>query len=260
MNSIISIFKKAIEKSGIKPEMISVPSDLPFKPESIKTLGVDYFQTTRGRAIAFGTGLKLANPGLKIMPVVGDLMTLGGNHFVHAGRRNMELCVICINNFIYKKIDNKPVPFSKQFFSPYSTFEEPFNFPHLGNSCGAVYTARWTLLHTDQLIDAIAQALNKNGLAMVEIIAPGPNYYRSIEEVEGEVLQFYYEHSVVKENEDPRNVEINPQQKIIVGNFTDKPRPTFIDSYNSQLSKVLGDKFIPHGAQSVFSKTGGGND
>ncbi|HEC77954.1 MAG TPA: 2-oxoacid:ferredoxin oxidoreductase subunit beta [candidate division WOR-3 bacterium] len=247
MNSIISIFNKAIEKSGIERKKLSMPSDIPFKPETVKELGVDYFQTTRGRAIAFGTGLKLANPRLKVMSVVGDLMTLGGNHFVHAGRRNMELLVICVNNFIYKRINNKSVPFAKSVFSPYSTFEEPFNFPHLGNSCGAVYTARWTALHTEELIESIAEALNKKGLAMVEILAPGPNYYRGIEDIEHEILKFYYDNSVVKNGENPRNAAIIPEEKIVVGKFTDKERPTFIDSYNSQLSKILGDKFVPHG-------------
>lgn len=211
-------------------------------------MGIDYFQTPRGRAIAFGTGLKLGNPALKVIPVVGDLMTLGGNHFVHGGRRNMELLVICINSFLYKRIGGKPIPSVPAAFSPYSTFEEPFNFPHLGNSCGAVYTARWTALHTEELAGSIAEALNKRGLSMIEVLAPGPNYYRDINSVESELLQFYYDNSIEKNNEDPRNVAITSDDKIIVGKFTNKERPTFIDSYNIQHSKMLGDKFTPHGS------------
>jgi 2-oxoglutarate ferredoxin oxidoreductase subunit beta len=247
MNSIISALTKGIEESVVDRKRISIPSDIPFQPEAIKTLGIDYFQTARGRAIAFGSGLKLGNPNLKVIPVVGDLMTLGGNHFVHGARRNMELLVLCINNFIYKKIAGKPVSSAKTAFSPYSTFEEPFNFPHLGNSCGAIYTARWTALHTNELAASIAEGLNKRGLSMIEVIAPGPNYYKNIDGLDADILQFYFENSIVKNNEDPRNVAITAEEKIVVGKFTDKERPTFIDSYNSQHTKILGDKFTPHG-------------
>ena len=203
------------------------------------------------------------------MPFVGDMMTLGGNHFVHGGRRNMELLVICVNSFVYKKIAGKPAPFeakrksrlsgaARPAFSPYSTFEEPFNFPHLGNSCGAVYTARWTALHTEELANSIAEALNKHGLSIIEVIAPGPDYYTDINNITSNVLNFYYENSVIKNGEDPRNVAITPEEKIVVGKFTDKERPTFIDSYNTQLGKVLGDKFTPHGFAPTGQKESGG--
>lgn len=260
MNSIIGALNKGIEKSGLDRKRISIPSDIPFAPEVVKELGVDYFQTARGRAIAFGTGLKLGNPALKVLAVVGDLMTLGGNHFVHGGRRNMELCVLCVNSFIYRNVAGKKIPTAPQAFSPYSTFEEPFNFPHLGNSCGAIYTARWTALHTEELATSIAEAISKRGLTLVEVLAPGPNYYREISLIESDILKFYYENSVIKNNEDPRNVAITADEKIIVGRFTDKERPTFIDSYNVQHAKILGDKFIPHGSVPIPNRESGGKD
>jgi 2-oxoglutarate ferredoxin oxidoreductase subunit beta len=250
MNSIIAAFAKGMEKAGVQPSRVSVPSDILFETEVIKQLGVDYFNTARGRAIAFGTGLKLANPGLRIVPVVGDLMTLGGNHFVHAGRRNMELLILCINNFIYGKIAGKPAPVVKNKFSPYSTFEEPFNIPHLGNSCGAIFTARWTALHTDELADCIAEGINKKGLALIEILAPGPDYYTAITCINDEVVKFYYENSKIKNGENPRDVGIKPDGEIIVGTFTNREMPPFLDNYNAQLSKVLGDKFVPYGTDS----------
>ena len=260
MNPIITAFERGIEKSGIKPSKISVPSDIPFEPEVVKHLGVDFFHTIRGRAIAFGTGLKLGNPDLIVIPFIGDMMTLGGNHFVHAGRRNMDLLVICVNNFVYREIGGKSAPIQKckkeqitpQEFSPYSTFEKPFNATHLANSCGAVYTARWTALHTDELANSIAEALNKRGFSVIEVLFSGINYYTGINVGayrDTPLLNFYYKNSVIKNGEAPRNVAITPEEKIIVGKFTDKERPTFIDSYNAQLSKTLGDKFTPHGGK-----------
>ncbi len=257
MSPIINAFAQGIKKSGVKPAEVCVPSDIPFEPNVVKQLGVDYFHTIRGRAIVFGTGLKLANPALKVVPVVGDLMTLGGNHFVHASRRNMELLVICVNSFIYKKIGGKSVPSTSPVFSLYSTFEEPFNIPHLGNSCGAIYTARWTALHTDELVNSIAEALNKRGLSVIEILAPGPDYYTGINNIDSNLVKFYHKNSEIKNNEDPRNVGIMPDENIVVGKFTDKERPTFIDVYNAQLSKVIGDKFTPYGPVPT-SRTGAG--
>lgn len=249
MNPIITAFAKGIERLGIEPSRVCVPSDIPFEPEVVNYLGIDFFHTTRGRSIAFGTGLKLVNPNLRVVPFIGDLMTLGGNHFVHAGRRNMELLVICVNNFVYRKIGGRLAPSTPITFSPYSTFEEPFNVPHLANSCGAVYTARWTALHTDELSNSIAEALGKQGFSVIEVLSPGINYYTGIKEIESNLINFYYENSVIKNGEDPRNMGINPEEKIVVGKFTDKERPTFIDSYNAQLTKVLGDRFIPYGGK-----------
>lgn len=247
MNPLISAFKKGFEKSGISLSRISMPSDVLFEPEVVKDLGVDYFHVTRGRSIAFGTGLKLANTNLRVVPVAGDLMTLGGNHFVHGGRRNMELLVICVNNYMYRMIANKPTPSATVKFSPYSTFEEPFNIPHLGNSCGAIYTARWTALHTEELADSIAYGLTKHGLAVIEVLVPGPDYYNGISAWQEDVVQFYYKNSEKRDGELPRNVGISAEAKIIVGTFTDKERPPFIDNYNRQLSTVLKDKFTPYG-------------
>ncbi len=254
MNPFIKAFDEGIVRSKIARHKISVVSDIPIAPDDIKGLGVDFFHTLRGRAIAFSTGLKLANPSLKVIPFVGDLMTLGGNHFVHASRRNMELAVICINNFVYKKINGKTINHAEtgqkvsRPFSPYSTFEEPFNIPHLGNSCGAVYTARWTALHSDGLTDSIAECLNKKGLSVIEVILPGPDFYNDIENNNIGLLNQYYRNSKIINGEDPRNVGITADREIIVGKFTDNNRPTFLESYNSQMSKILGDKFIQTGA------------
>ncbi|HHE38146.1 MAG TPA: 2-oxoacid:ferredoxin oxidoreductase subunit beta [Candidatus Cloacimonetes bacterium] len=249
MNPIITAFANGIKKSGIELSKIVVVSDIPFDPEIIKELGIDFFHTTRGRAIAFGTGLKLGNPELKVVAFIGDLMTIGGNHLVHSGRRNMEMLVICVNNFVYKEIAGTPSPSVTTGFSAFSTFEKPFNAPHLANSCGAVFTARWTALHTNDLTNSIAYALPKPGFSVIEVLSPGPNFYQDINKIESELLNFYFQNSITKNKEDTRNVEITADEKIITGEFTDKKKTTFIDSYNAQLGKILGDKFIPLGGQ-----------
>ena len=132
-------------------------------------------------------------------------------------------------------------------FTPHSTFEEPFNVPHVANSCGAVYTARWTALHTEELSDSIAEALDKKGFSVIEILSPGPDYYTDISQIEYDLAKFYYYNSEIKNGEEPKNVAITEDEKIIVGKFTDIKRPTYFDVYNMQLPKKLGDKFVPYG-------------
>ncbi|MBN2029478.1 2-oxoacid:ferredoxin oxidoreductase subunit beta [bacterium] len=235
MDPIIEIFKKGVESSQCDQKDICMVTDIAYHPEVTDYLGMDLFHTSRGRAIPFATGMKLANPRLKLAVFIGDLATLGGNHFVHAGRRNMDIHVICINHYHYKKVGGEYAPgvFPRVPLSPYGSFDEPLNIPHLARSCGAVYVARWTLLHANQLSHAIAESLRKTGFSVVDVISNEPD-----------ILDFYFQHSEIKNGEDTLNVKIVPDGKIIVGQFVDRERPNFIDSYNEQMTKVLGDKFV----------------
>jgi 2-oxoglutarate ferredoxin oxidoreductase subunit beta len=235
MDPIIEIFKTGIESSKIEKQNVVMVTDIPYNPEVTDYLGIDLFHTSRGRAIPFATGMKLANPRLKLAVFIGDLATLGGNHFVHAGRRNMDISVICVNQYHYKHIasNEAPGPLQRISLSPYAPFDEPLNIPHLARSCGAVYVARWTLLHTNELAQSIAEVLGKTGFSVIDVISNEPD-----------VLDFYYKHSEIKNGEDTLNVKISADEKMIVGQFTDRERLTFIDAYNEQLTKVLGDKFI----------------
>jgi len=253
---IYTCFADAIKRVGVDPTKVCVVSDFLCQPEITDYLGVDTFHIHRGRAIAFGTGLKLGNPKLKVATIVGDLLTLGGNHFMHAARRNMDLVVICVNNFIYPKIANEHVPIDGSTFSLYATFERPPNIPHVAKSCGAVYVARWTALHKTELTESMAEALQKTGFSAIEVLLPGTGYFPGIKELEwaSELLKFYHMHSVKKNGEDTRNVEITSDKQIIVGKFFVHERPTFIDSYNSRLTQVLGDKFKPYGVIRVSSR------
>jgi 2-oxoglutarate ferredoxin oxidoreductase subunit beta len=247
LHPIIKSIGKAIEDKDIKKEKVCLVTDVAFSQNIIEYLRVDTFHTTRGRTIAFGTGLKLGNPSLKVIVLMGDLATLGGNHFIQAGRRNMEMTVICINNFIYKKFINK-VDKKISSFSLYGVAEFPFNIPHLAKSSGAVYVARWTTYHKEELTDSISKGLKKRGFSVIEVLSPGINYYEGIEEPKtgDEEVRAYYNNSIIKNNEDTRNLNIGDGDQIIVGEFVDKERPTFLDLYNEQLSKTLGEKFKPY--------------
>ena len=113
----------------------------------------DSFHTTHGRAIPFATGLKLANPKLNVVVYSGDgdLFAIGGNHLIHAARRNVDIKVICINNLIYAMTGGQTAPTTPgdviTSTNPYGTYDPSFNLPYLVEAAGAVYVARWTAFH-----------------------------------------------------------------------------------------------------------------
>lgn len=250
-NPTLTAFVKAIEKSGVDRTKICIVSDVLYGKDVSEYLGVDLFHTNRGRTIPFATGLKLANLELKVVVFVGDLITIGGNHFVHSARRNMDIAVICLNNFVYKNtcLTARQVgKEAKSNFSLYANFEEPFNVPHLANFCGALYVARWTALHENELVNSMSEVLKKPGFSLIEVLSPGSNYFAGVPDLkeESELVKSYYENSEIKNNENPRNVGIKAGSKIIVGKFIDRERLTFIEAYNRQLKNVMGDKFVQY--------------
>jgi len=135
--------------------------------------------------------------------------------------------------------------------SPYGNFEKPFNIPHLAESCGAVYVARWTALHVRRLTNSIMEALQKPGFSVVEVITPCANYWGRINRLGTglDLMRFYHENSIIKHGEDTRNLDIEFKKPIVVGKFIDRERPTFLQAYNQRLSEILGDKFKPYGGK-----------
>ena len=144
---------------------------------------LDSFHTTHGRAIPFASGLKLANPDLKVIVVSGDgdLAGIGGNHLIHAARRNLDITVLCVNNFNYGMTGGQVGPTTpheaRAVTTQYGNFEYPFNLPYLAAASGASFVSRWTVLHARQLEWTLRKALVHSGFSFVEIIAPCSTAY-----------------------------------------------------------------------------------
>jgi 2-oxoglutarate ferredoxin oxidoreductase subunit beta len=144
----------------------------------------DTIHATHGRPITFATGVKLANPDLKVVVISGDgdLAGIGGNHLIHAARRNLEITVICVNNLIYGMTGGQLSPTTPQRAitrtSLGGNIEYPFNLAKLVTYAGASYVARWTIADKIQLQRSIEKALKKGqkGLAFVEVISPCPTH------------------------------------------------------------------------------------
>ena len=254
LGTTVNCFVRAVEGCDIPLDQISVVSGIGCTGRVAGYLKLDSFHTTHGRPIPFATGLKLANPKLKVVVYSGDgdLFAIGGNHFIHAARRNMDLTVICVNNFTYGMTGGQVTPTTPTgaiaSTTPFGNIEEPFNLPYLAESAGAVYVARWTTFHVRQSIKAMKDAIQKKGFSFVEIISPCPTLYGRRNRLgDGlDMMQFYKENSTVQNGADTREVGLGFKGKIVCGKFVDRERPSYLEMYNTKMAERVGPSFKPY--------------
>jgi 2-oxoglutarate ferredoxin oxidoreductase subunit beta len=223
---------------------------------------LDAFHTTHGRAIPFATGLKLANPRLTVVVFTGDgdLVAIGGNHFIHAARRNLDLTVVCVNNFIYGMTGGQMGPTTpltaKSSTSPYGNYEYPFNLPRLAAASGAVYVARWTVFHVRRLITALQEAILKPGFSFVEVISPCPTGYLRRNRLGDalEMMKYYKAQSKIVHGTIPEDDGQDLRGELILGKFVDRERPTYHQMRHRQLAAVVVE---PYADKSEVETLGG---
>jgi 2-oxoglutarate ferredoxin oxidoreductase subunit beta len=236
LGTALSCFLNALIKSDIQPDKVAVVSGIGCTGRVAGYVALDSFHTTHGRAIPFATGLKLANPELKVVVFSGDgdLIAIGGNHFIHAARRNMDLTVICVNNFIYGMTGGQLAPTTptgaRTSTSPTGNRDHPFNLSYLAAASGATYVARWTTLHVRRLERAIGEALRKPGFSFVEVISPCPTLYGRLNKQKSglEQVDFYKKNCVIRHGADPRQADIGLSGQIVVGKFVDLEKPSYL--------------------------------
>ena len=253
----LNCFGRALLECGLDLDKVAVVSGIGCSGRTAGYLNLDSFHTTHGRAIPFATGLKLSNPELNVVVYSGDgdLFAIGGNHFFHAARRNMDLLVICVNNFTYGMTGGQVAPTTPlgptQTTMPYGNFENSFNLPFVADACGATYVARWTAYHVRQLAKSMREGLSKKGLRFIEVMCPCPTLYSRRNKLGDGInqMKYYKEKSVIKNGADTKEVELTFQGDIILGTFVDRERPTWLDSMNNHLSNALGDSYVPYGSK-----------
>ncbi len=253
IGTTVNCFIRALQTSGLNLDKVAVVSGIGCTGRVAGYLDLDSFHTTHGRAIPFATGLKLANPELKVVVYSGDgdLTAIGGNHFIHAARRNVDMTVILVNNMIYGMTGGQVAPTTPlnatASTTPHGNFEQTFNLPFLAESCGAVYVARWTASHVRHLTKSIKEALAKKGFSFVEILAPCPTLFSRRNKLgDGlEQMEYYQEHGEIKNGADTKTVGLDFQGKIILGKFVDIERPTYQQSMYDHYRGKYGEKYIP---------------
>ena len=146
-------------------------------------LDFNSIHTTHGRAIAFATGIKMANPKLHVVVLTGDgdCSAIGGNHLIHAARRNLGLTVICFNNDIYGmtggQYSHTTPTGDKATTAPYGNLDRPFDIALLAAGAGASFAARGDVFHARETTAIIKQAMLHKGFSLVDVYSVCPTYY-----------------------------------------------------------------------------------
>jgi len=259
IGTTVNCFANALLQAKLNLEKVAVVSGIGCTGRVAGYVDLDSFHTTHGRAIPFATGLKLADPELTVVVYSGDgdLISIGGNHFIHAARRNVDLKIICVNNFTYGMTGGQVAPTTPvsaiASTTPYGCFEQPFNLPYLAESSGAVYVARWTSYHVRQLAHAMAEAFRKKGFTFIEVLSPCPTLYERRNRLgDGlDMMKYFKDQSVVRNGASTHEVGLSFQGPIPVGKFVDIERPTFLELMNQQLGRTLDAEYTGCGERNV---------
>ncbi|MDO8812714.1 MAG: thiamine pyrophosphate-dependent enzyme, partial [Gallionella sp.] len=255
IGSEVNSFADAVKRSGIDPKKLVVVSGIGCTGRVAGYVNFDSMHTTHGRAIPVATGIKLANPELTVVVFSGegDLAGIGGNHLIHAARRNMDLVVICNNNFTYGMTGGQVTPTTPgsavASTTPYGNYEYPFSLPFLMDAAGATYIARWTSMHSRNVTQSIEEALLRKGFSFIEIISPCPTLYLRRNRLGDGVdqLQNYQDNSILKHGADTRETGIDFQGKIVIGKFVEKNKPTYLEAADKCSIKLVGDDYQLYG-------------
>ena len=196
--------------------------------------------TLHGRAIAFATGVKMGQPELTILVPMGDgdAMAIGGNHFIHAARRNIDMTAIIMNNRIYGMTGGQFSPFTccgeYATTAPYGTIDPPFDAVDLARSAGATFIARSTTYHVREMSRILKEAIEHRGFSVVEVMSQCPTYYgRKNKKGDAiDMMKWYKEHAV-KVGE-----ETNDPEAFQIGIFHKSDRPEYCASYRNMLVSI----------------------
>jgi 2-oxoglutarate ferredoxin oxidoreductase subunit beta len=242
---VLNCFAHALDELKFDLDKLVVVSGIGCIGRTAGYVNSDSFHTTHGRALAFATGVKLANPELEVVVISGDgdLFAIGGNHFIHAARRNMGIKVLCANNLNYGMTGGQQGPTTPlealTATSPYGNIEHPFNLVHLAAASGSIYVARWTTLHVRRLTQSIKKMMQKKGFCFVEVLAQCPEIYGRHNKMRSglEMMSWFKRASVVENFSDPAKAEISAE-KIPVGEFVDIEKLSYEKLLHEKISKI----------------------
>jgi 2-oxoglutarate ferredoxin oxidoreductase subunit beta len=198
--------------------------------------------TLHGRALAFATGVKMSKPELNVIVPMGDgdALAIGGNHFIHAARRNIEMTAIVMNNRIYGMTGGQFSPLSAHgsmgTTAPYGNIDHDFDVAALAAAAGATFVARTTTYHVHELSDLIVQAIRHKGFSVLEVLSQCPTHYGRRNRVGDAVdIMKMYKDSTVRIGSDKKRE--NPDL-IERGVFVKKEIPEYCREYDRLIEKA----------------------
>ncbi len=235
MGIFVRALINAIDKSGYTQDEVVVVSGIGCSGRATAYLDFCTLHTTHGRALTFSTGLKLANPKLKIITIMGDgdSVAIGGNHFIHAARRNMDITALIVNNSIYGMTGGQVSPGTPQgtitTTTPYGHLENPFDICELAKVAGSNFVARSTVFNVHLTEKLIGQAIKKKGFSVVEIVSQCPVHYGKRTGFKSAVQMLEWQRdNAVMINKETEQKEL-PPGKFPIGVMVDREAKGYIE-------------------------------
>jgi len=229
---------RAIDRIGYEKDEIVLVSGIGCSGRLPVYVDFNTLHTTHGRALVFATGVKLAKPSLKVIVIMGDgdAVAIGGNHFIHAARRNIDVTAIIVNNSIYGMTGGQYSPTTpygmRSATTVYSNIEQDFRISELAVTAGAVFVGRGTVYHAKLLDSLMEKAFLKPGFSVVEVIAHCHTQYGRQNRLGSavEMMEWQRDHAVPVEKALKMKSE-ELKDKILIGVLVDKELPVYQDEY-----------------------------
>jgi 2-oxoglutarate ferredoxin oxidoreductase subunit beta len=247
IGTVIKSLAFCLKEEGLTARDYAIVSGIGCTGRSSGCFKAPAFHTTHGRAIPFATGLKLAKPRIKVFVLSGDgdLSAIGGNHLIHAARRNIDICVICVNNSVYGMTGGQVAPTSQlgdiTSTTPYGNVEPPFNLVGLTAASGATYVARWPGYDTLRLQKSLRKALNRKGFSFVEVLVPCFTQYGRRNRLEGalEMIQWLQDIIDLRVGCPPHEAILDLKKGLAVcGEFVERDGVGFVEKIQNLRESV----------------------
>jgi len=240
---VLNSMLRAIEKQGISKNDIVMVSGIGCSARISGYVDFHTLHTIHGRALAFATGVKMSRPEVNIIVPMGDgdALAIGGNHFLHAARRNIDLTAIVMNNRIYGMTGGQYSPLSgygiRATTAPYMNIDHDFNVVELSKAAGATFVARTTTYHVQQIEDIIEKAILHKGFSVVEIMSQCPTYFGR-KNKEGSAVDMLKRY---KETTTPIGSKAKKENPDLIerGIFVQKEMPEYCSEYDKVIEMAM---------------------
>lgn len=236
---------QAIDNLGLDHDKVVIVSGIGCSSRAAGYLDFNTIHTTHGRAIAFATGIKLANPELEVIVLAGDgdISAIGGNHLIHAARRNVGLTVVVFNNNIYGMTGGQFSPTTPKgefgTTAPYGIIDRSFNIAELAHGAGASFAARGSAYHAQQTTAYIQQGILHKGFSIIDCASICPTYYgrKNKKGSAVDMMKWQKENAVMQEKAN----EMTPEElkgKMIIGVLAHNNYPEFTVEYQKIIDRL----------------------
>ena len=235
---------RAIEQLELSKNEIVMVSGIGCSARISGYVDVHSLHTIHGRALAFATGVKISRPELKLIVPMGDgdALAIGGNHFIHAARRNIDITAIVMNNKIYGMTGGQFSPLSgygiRATTAPYENIDPSFDVVELAKAAGATFVARTTTYHHKQITNLVKQAILHKGFSVLEIMAQCPTHYGR-KNKEGSAVDMM---NLMKEKTTPIGSKAKKENPELIerGIFVQDSRPEYCEEYEKVIKRATG--------------------